>query len=68
MAQLKHSIGAVVMPAPICPTPAFLCAIPVLMIGKIPESTTSLVSVAKRKIALRHGRFYGCSYIVFCLT
>ena len=28
----------------------------------------SLVSVAKRKIALRHGRFYGCSYIVFCLT
>ncbi len=27
-----------------------------------------LVSVAKRKIALRHGRFYGCSYVVFCLT
>ena len=27
-----------------------------------------LVSVAKRKIALRHGRFYGCSLFVFCLT
>ena len=37
MAPLKHSIGALVMSAPICPTPAFLCAIPVLMIGKIPE-------------------------------
>ena len=29
---------------------------------------SSLVSVAKRKIALRHGRFYGCSLFVFCLT
>jgi hypothetical protein len=31
-------------------------------------SMARLVSVAKRKIALRHGRFYGCSYVVFCLT
>ena len=45
MAQLKHSIGAVVMPAPIWPTPAFLCAIPVLMIGSTPESTTSRASI-----------------------
>ena len=32
------------------------------------QGTLSLVSVAKRKIALRQGRFYGCSYVVFCLT
>ena len=44
-ASLKHSIGAVVMPAPICPTPAWRCAIPVLMIGSTPESTTSRASM-----------------------
>src|SRR3954469_14531574 len=44
-ASLKHSIGAVVMPAPIWPTPAFLCAMPVLMIGSTPESATSLASM-----------------------
>jgi len=29
------------------------------------QTVGELVSVAKRKIALRHGRFYGRSYVVF---
>ena len=33
------------MPAPICPTPAFRCAMPVLMIGSTPESATSRASM-----------------------
>ena len=33
------------MPAPICPTPASRCAIPVLMIGNTPESATSRASI-----------------------
>src|SRR6185436_14842747 len=44
-ASLKHDIGAVVMPAPIWPTPALRCAMPVLMIGSTPESATSLASM-----------------------
>ena len=40
----------------------------VLLSGEAGIGKSRLVSVAKRKIALRHGRFYGCSYIVFCLT
>src|SRR5712672_3198080 len=43
MACAKQSSGARVNPAPICPTPASLCAMPVLMIGRMLVSSTYLV-------------------------
>ena len=45
MASLKHCIGAVVIPAPIWPIPALECAMPVLMIGRTPESATRTASI-----------------------
>src|ERR1700740_1307103 len=44
-ASLKPSLGAVVMPAPIWPMPAFWWAMPVLMIGSTPESATRRASM-----------------------
>ena len=38
-AAVKHAMGAVVMPAPICPTPASRCAMPLLMTGRMPRSS-----------------------------
>ena len=35
-ACVKHGIGARTMPAPICPTPASLCAMPVVITGRMP--------------------------------
>ena len=36
--RVKHAIGALVTPAPICPTPACRCAMPLLMTGRMPLS------------------------------
>jgi len=44
-ALVKQSSGARVMPAPIWPTPAWRCAIPVLIIGRTPVSTTLRASI-----------------------
>src|SRR5437867_4840605 len=44
-ACVKHASGARVTPAPICPTPASRCAMPVLMTGRIPVSTTLRASM-----------------------
>jgi len=45
-AAVKHASGAVVMPAPIWPTPASRWAIPVLMTGTMPVSTTVRTSTS----------------------
>ena len=42
---VKHASGARVMPAPIWPTPGSLCAMPVLMTGSMPVSTTRRASM-----------------------
>ena len=47
-AAVKHAIGAVVTPAPICPTPASRCAMPLLMTGSTPLSTTLRASMPTR--------------------
>jgi hypothetical protein len=44
-AAAKQAIGALVTPAPICPTPACRCAIPLLITGRMPESTTLRASM-----------------------
>ncbi len=41
----KQASGARAIPAPICPTPARRWAMPVLMTGAIPESTTRRASI-----------------------
>src|SRR5262245_36650686 len=40
IARVKQASGARVTPAPIWPMPASRCAIPVLMMGRMPVSTT----------------------------
>jgi hypothetical protein len=42
---VKHASGARVTPAPIWPTPGSLCAMPVLITGSIPVSTTRRASM-----------------------
>src|SRR6185295_13235170 len=44
-AARKQANGARTTPAPTWPTPGFLCAMPVLMIGAMPVSTTSRTSM-----------------------
>ena len=44
-AAVKHAIGAVVTPAPIWPTPATRCAMPLLITGSTPLSTTLRASM-----------------------
>ena len=44
-AAVKHAIGAVVTPAPIWPTPASRCAMPLLITGSMPQSTTLRASM-----------------------
>src|SRR6185295_6286125 len=44
-AAVKHAIGAVVTPAPIWPTPARRCAMPLLITGSTPQSTTLRASI-----------------------
>src|SRR5438093_11314045 len=44
-AAVKQAIGAVVTPAPICPTPGSRWAMPLLITGKMPQSTTLRASM-----------------------
>src|SRR4029077_9731998 len=44
-ASSKHLSGAFTMPAPTWPTPGSRCAIPVLMVGASPVSTTRRISM-----------------------
>jgi hypothetical protein len=48
-AWVKHAIGAVVTPAPIWPTPARRCAMPLLITGSTPQSTTLRASIPPRR-------------------
>src|SRR5215469_12725256 len=44
-ASSKHLSGALTTPAPTCPTPGSRCAMPVLMVGTMPVSTTRRMSM-----------------------
>src|SRR4029077_12231509 len=44
-ASWKHLSGAFTIPAPTWPTPGSRCAIPVLVVGASPVSTTSRISM-----------------------
>ena len=44
-AASKQSSGALTTPAPTCPRPGSLCAMPVLIVGAMPLSTTRRISI-----------------------
>ena len=54
-AAVKHAIGAVVTPAPIWPTPASRCAMPLLITGSTPQSTTLRASMPAADAAKSSG-------------